>query len=187
MHIFLVGEPGVGKSFLIERLLQLVQQPVYGFRTKKREEAGGLGFKVYIHPAGGPVVYGDDNTVGIHDGTGGGMRAVGAVFETVGVGHLTGIPASSVVLMDELGFLESSAPAFCRAVLEVLDGPYQVLAAVKPLDTPFLRSVRAHPGAQIYRITEENRDALYATIQADLRGNAPGSPFMKGARPGNGA
>ena len=71
---------------------------------------------------------------------------------------------SSLVLMDELGFLENDALAFQEAVLRGLDGDAPVLAAIKPKDTEFLCRVREHPKAEVFWIDEQNRDALYASL-----------------------
>ena len=77
---------------------------------------------------------------------------------------LAPVKAGSVMIMDELGYLESSSELFCRAVLERLGGRDPVIAAVKDRDTAFLSSVRSHPGCRCFFITEENRDALYEEV-----------------------
>ena len=67
-----------------------------------------------------------------------------------------------MIVMDELGFLESEAKAFRAAVLGVLDGEVPVLAAVKDrMDVPFLHQVCAHPRAEVVPIDTQNRDALF--------------------------
>lgn len=80
--------------------------------------------------------------------------------------------------MDELGFLESNAPKFCHKVLEVLDGPYTVLGAVKPRNTAFLERVRCHKKVMLYQITENNRNTLYQQMITDLVRLEPTSPFL---------
>lgn len=166
MHILIVGETGVGKSTLIGKLLNKIESPVYGFLTEKTgADTDGLA-KVYIHPANGAKTYPDTNIVGICSSKGAEARA--EVFERVGAPLLTGIPAGAAVLMDELGFMESSAPLFCDRVLQILDGPYFVIAAVKPMNTPFLMQVRSHPKARVYNIDIDNRETLFERILSDL-------------------
>ena len=176
MHIFIIGDVGVGKSTLIRRILEQVQGPIHGFRTLKINEAGSLDGKVYIHPAQGPDEYRDDNTVGLVGEMG--MQARPGAFEAQGIPLLRDIPPGAVVLMDELGYLESSASGFCDAVLQVLSGPYHVLAAVKPRKTLFLEQIRAYPDALKYTITPENRNQLFEQVQSDLARLAPASPFL---------
>lgn len=71
-------------------------------------------------------------------------------------------PADSLIVMDELGFMEEEAADFVRGVLRALDGDVPVLASVKArMDVAFLQAVRTHPKATLFMIDEQNRDALY--------------------------
>ena len=204
MHILITGDVGVGKSTLIGRLLRRVQEPVYGFRTEKVKR-DAQGSAVYIHPATGEKSYSDDNIAatfapfedrGEDKGTVLLSRESGrtkepslclqkplfcitGAFDELGVSLLAGIPAGSVVLMDELGFMESKALRFCDAVMAVLDGSYYGIAAVKPMNTPFLEKVRSHKDALVFEVTKSNRDELYEKIMQDLRHSDPESPFLR--------
>ena len=152
MHLLFTGGQGVGKSTLIDRMLRLTRRPVYGFRTEKVPAAGGAwDAVVYIHGACANKAYSDANTIGVIKSRG--AKANPGVFDTLGVKLLSDIPAGSLVLMDELGFLESEAKLFCAKVMEILDGDYDVIAAVKKRDTPFLSSVLSHHNASVYEIS----------------------------------
>jgi len=176
MHILIAGEIGIGKSTIINKLLQRVQQPVFGFCTEKTDGDASGNTRVYIYPASGEKAYSDENTVGIC--TPEGAKVNIDVFNNLGVFLLTNIPIGSIVLMDELGFMESNASAFCHAVIRILDGPYFVLAAVKVKNTYFLEKVRSHQDALVYGITAGNRDTLYEQILLDLTRLDPTSPFL---------
>lgn len=176
MNVLIVGEIGIGKSTLINELLQNVRQPVFGFRTEKTKWDASGNTKVHIHPASGEKIYSDENVVGV--GTSKDAQACVDVFDTLGVRLLTNIPAESVVLMDELGFIESNAPIFCNAVTRILDGSHFALAAVKTKSTPFLEKVRSHQDALVYTITIDNRDSLYEQILYDLSRLDSTSPFL---------
>lgn len=167
MHILIVGEPGAGKTSLINRVLQDVKQPIFGFRTEKGHKEVTGSSRIYIHRASGPKAYSDENTVGICSS--GGAETNSGVFDSLGVSFLTGIPQDGIVLMDELGVLESTEPVFCNIVKSILDGPYFVIAAIKTKETPFLQSVRSHYKAQVYNLTTENREILYEQIMSDIR------------------
>jgi nucleoside-triphosphatase len=82
------------------------------------------------------------------------------------VHYLRGIPAGSIVVMDELGVMESEARAFCAAVLECLDGNSLVIASVRNKKSPFLDTVRTHPKARCFFIRPENADALFLEVKA---------------------
>ena len=84
------------------------------------------------------------------------------MFDTLGSAYLQDTTACRVIVMDELGFMESEAQAFRAAVLGVLDEDVPVLAAVKGrTDVPFLHQVCAHPRAEVVPIDTQNRDALF--------------------------
>ena len=176
MHILITGGVGVGKSTLIHKLLQQTQAAVYGFRTKKAEADASGDAKVYIHAATGALTYEDGNVVGLSSPKGG--QAYPEVFDNVGLDLLSEIPAGAIVLMDELGFMESQAGLFCEKVMDILDGPYYVIAAVKTMSTPFLDAVRSHEKGLIWTITPENRDGLYDAIMLELAVRDPESPFL---------
>jgi nucleoside-triphosphatase len=160
----IVGSNGVGKSTLIRRLLEDVPLPVYGFLTKKEAPArvGGAA-SVYIHSVSGERSYTQDNLVGTCDNCR--STRFPAAFERA-VPLLCGIPAGSIVLMDELGVMESDARGFCAAVLDCLHGDSLVIAAVRDKKSPFLDAVRAHPQARCFFITPENADALFLEVKA---------------------
>lgn len=164
-HLLICGDVGVGKSTLIGRLLKHSTRPLCGFATKRISVPGADGLcPVYLHPAAQAVserTYGRDNLIGKCDRRH--SLRFPQVFDTLGV-ELLRAPEDGLILMDELGFLESDAPRFCGAVLRALDGSVPVLAAVKSRDTEFLRAVKAHPNAELISITEQNRDGLYALL-----------------------
>ena len=166
IHILICGERGVGKSTLIEKLLQASSRPRYGFVTKMRP-AGPDGFHpIYIHPAGQPLrerVYAEENCIGVCDSRT--HRSNLEVFNSLGVRYIRAARPDGVIVMDELGFFEVRAEAFTAAVLEALSGDVPVIAAVKSRkDVPFLEAVRAAPRAEVFTITPENRDSLFERL-----------------------
>lgn len=171
MHpILIVGARDVGKTTLIRRLLCDTKRPVRGFYTEKRLTDPPGTHSIYLSPAWlspEECTFSPDNQVGRWDGQQ--MHPFPQVFDTLGVACLTNVSPQALVVMDELGFLESKAPQFTQAVLEALDGPAQVIAAVKDRpDAPFLQAVLAHPKALVFRLTPNNRQEVFRQIQALL-------------------
>ena len=113
-HILICGDVGVGKSTLIARLLKQSPRPRYGFITKKLEPDADGFHPIYIHPAGAKErVFSRENCIGTCDRR---IHNINLnVFDTLGVSYLQAEP-DGVILMDELGFMESQAEAFTRAV-----------------------------------------------------------------------
>lgn len=166
-HILICGAKGVGKSTLIRKLCMAANAPIYGYCTKmlSTADADNL-FPIYIHPAWqaeAERAYGSANLIGRCDGR---MHDVHTnVFDNLGANYIAAAKPGGYIIMDELGFMEKNAEAFKRAVFNALDGDIPVIAAVKArYDVDFLNRVRAHEKAQLYTITPENRDALYAEL-----------------------
>ena len=175
MHALIVGERGVGKSTLIGRVLDALGRPVVGFETKKEDSLADelRGSPVYIYEARRERVRTPENLVGYckdHH-----FAASAEAFDRFAPRLRRPVPPGSVVLLDELGFMESQAAEFCAAVLALLDGDAPVLAAVKTKDTPFLEAVRSHPRARCFFITPENRDALYPQVLEFVRAQVDGA------------
>lgn len=165
--ILIVGARDVGKTTLIRRLLSETARPVRGFYTEKHltQPPGTHSIRLYPawmsrdEPIGTP-----DNQVGRWNGQS--MQAFPQVFDTLGVACLRDVPPGALVVMDELGFLESKASRFTQVVLDTLNGPAPVIAAVKDRpDVPFLRAVLAHPQALVFHLTPDNRQELYQQIK----------------------
>lgn len=160
-HILITGNAGIGKSTLIKKLLKELQKPVYGFVTLKMAEPGKETWPFYMFPAAqneAERMCTEENLLGIR---GAKKEHRPEVFDTLGVELIRSAEPDGILLMDELGFMESDAERFQSAVLEALHGSIPVIASVKNKPgVPFLDAVRACPGAVIYTVTRENRDML---------------------------
>ena len=173
MHILIVGAPGVGKSTLIQKLLEHNKKPLFGFETKKEHSLAhrDSGDPIYIYEVGKPGEQREDRLIAWCKD----RRPIPKkeVFDKFAQKLTSPIPKNALILMDEIGFLEQVSPAFCKAVLRLLDGDIPILAAVKDKDTPFLQAVRTHPKARCFHITEENRNSLFSEISEYIHSLRP--------------
>ncbi|MDK2866379.1 MAG: nucleoside-triphosphatase [Clostridiales bacterium] len=155
--ILITGEMGVGKSTLVRDLLSRAHLEINGFFTIKR------GSEVFLYDANDllkgraiPQCIGKCDENGI-------MTAYPSVFDTFGK-TINRFPARSLIVMDELGFMERDAKVFCDAVLEIMASDRPVLAVVKARSAPFLDAVRANDNAMLFHITEANRTMRIAEL-----------------------
>lgn len=164
MHALIVGTRGVGKSTLINKVVKTIGRPVWGFETKKEDSLANdeKGSPIYIYEAGKEHRQELCNLVGYCKNKK--FDATKQAFDLFAVKLKKPIPAESIVVFDEIGFMESSSEDFCNTVLSVLDGNVPVIAAVKHNDFPFLNKVKAHPNCRCFYITEENRNTLFTEV-----------------------
>lgn len=151
MHLFITGGIGAGKSTILRRILQKDTRPLFGFVTEKGPVTP-KGRTIYLRPAGG----GEGRAIALCRSESEFETDVFAL-ETFGTALLSNIPDGALVLMDELGFLESRSEAFCRQVLRFLDRNVTILGAIKPLKLPFLDAVRNHSKVRVVEVTHETR------------------------------
>lgn len=166
-HILICGERNAGKTTLIEKLIKELDVPVYGFFTRKFKADKEGSYSIHIFsPAETEFKKTAANHVGGSDGRQ--CRANISAFDNLGVELLRQRPG--IVVMDELGVLETGSSRFCNSVLEHLDVDGHVIATIKAkYGVEFLDKVRSHPKAELYNITVENRDSLYNELLPIIR------------------
>ncbi|MDR0876173.1 MAG: nucleoside-triphosphatase [Clostridiales Family XIII bacterium] len=166
-HIFLTGEIQVGKTTIIERILSGIDFVPGGFCTV----AGGASSDhsidhIFIIPFGESL----DESAGIPpvaDRYRNERVIVNypEIFDTVGVRILKDSDGARLIVMDELGFMESEAEAFQSEVMRLLDGETPIIGVVKRRDTPFLDRVRAHENVTVIEIRRDNRDEIFEKLK----------------------
>lgn len=164
IHSFIVASPGVGKSTLINRVLGALGCPIFGYLTRKEQDEWDedLGHPIYIYPAGQAQKRSKDNLVGYCKDRR--PTVYPEVFDRFAPHLREPISEGAVILMDEIGFMEASSPAFCEGIFGLLDGNIPVIAAVKDKDTEFLKKIRSHPKVRCFYLTPENRDAIFTQV-----------------------
>lgn len=160
MHTLIVGNSETDRASFIDRLIAgLEPHPrLYGYRSVKEAATASGDAPIYIYPAEGERRQSEENLLGW-------CRARQATvhpqaFENYA--HLIeNVGEDGILVMDEIGPMESKSPRFCAAVLAALDAEVPILASVRDNDTPFLNSVRSHPGARCFFLTRENGAQLF--------------------------
>ena len=170
MHLLLTGQPGVGKSTIIQKTLQTLQIHPCGFLTLAAPPQADGSSTVHLFPTQ------DANYLSFQIKNRIGLRSVNHVhtaypetFDTLGVNILAKIHPPCI-LMDELGFMEQEAHFFQQRVLELLQqNQIPVLGVIKPRSTPFLDQIRALPNIKIIEITPENREEKLPEVIAFMQ------------------
>ena len=160
MHVFLTGEKQVGKSTIIRRYLERSGISADGFVTFwETDGAGARGLYLAEHYSQSVP---PEKRLIVKEGV---MRLtsaaeLAAVFDGFGCKILDGAGKRGIIVMDELGILESMALDFQRSVLRHISGDVPVLGVIKPARTEFLDAIRSHPNVEVLEVTPENRDEI---------------------------
>ncbi len=163
-NILLTGRPGVGKTTLILRLLEVLRRPASGFYTQEiRERGTRLGFEA--------VRLDGRRAVLAHVGMPSPWR-VGKYYvqlpafeeEILPAIEPNEFPAQGLLVVDEIGRMECLSSRFRQAVVRALDANVPVLGTIGLQDDPFLRAVRARFDVRLITVTPDNRESLVREI-----------------------
>ena len=158
MHIFLTGRTQIGKSTLIQKYIMAKGLTPCGFATVWGTPAEDGGRRLYMHPYGKIGENTKENLLARFLPDRPSATRFSQVFDTLGAELLKPCTCADLLVMDELGFLESDSPVFQAAVLSALDGDLPILGVIKPRSTPFLDAVRSHPKVKVLEVTVETRE-----------------------------
>lgn len=168
MHALIVGDKGIGKSTLIDKVLMQLSCEVRGYLTVKETVQDDNGrYPVYIYEYGKAGTRSAEKLVGFSDGKH--SESYPKVFDRNAVILQEARRNADIIVMDEIGIMERSADTFCAEVLKCLDGVKPVLAAVKSKPSSYLERIRKHPNCRVFYITEENREELVTEVFAYLK------------------
>jgi nucleoside-triphosphatase len=158
-NILLTGQPGCGKTTLIQRVIAQLNVPLGGFYTQEMRVGGAReGFKMitfdeqegilaHVKHPGPPRVgrYGVD------------LEALVAV----GVASIQrALHNDALIVIDEIGPMELFSAAFCQAVTAALDSANPVFGSIVSRSRPFSDRVKARPDVTVIEVSPGNRDKL---------------------------
>jgi nucleoside-triphosphatase len=169
MHIFLTGEIQVGKSTVIKNIISRSGLSADGFMTYWEAESDGSQ-SLYISPYNHQTRAAERHFVTRRGMVGKPLltKEVTEVFDKRGAEILSASGRKDIIVMDELGFLESDARSFHEAVLGHIVSGVPVLGVIKPARTTFLEAVRSHPATAVYEVTVQNRDELTVLLISEF-------------------
>jgi nucleoside-triphosphatase len=166
-RILVTGSPGVGKTTLVRRVLELLPDVrAAGFYTKEvRAWSGRTGFRVIaLDGRAGWLA-----TAGAEGGPRIGRYAVHvADFEAVALPAIQLRSDADLLVLDEIGKMECLSPPFVAAARRALAADVALLGTVALAGGGFIAEAKRAPGVELIELSRANRDAMPGVIAARL-------------------
>lgn len=161
----ITGEPGVGKTTLIRRVVSTMRSRAAGFYTEDLRAAGNReGFRIVTldgetallaasgHP--GPVQI---SKYGVDIGE----------LERIGVPALRrAIDRRHVMVADEIGKMQLYSKAFRTTVFEAVRTAHPVLATVMLGRNHYADRIKVHKNVEVIELTESNRQEVLNLLRS---------------------
>lgn len=168
-HIFLTGEPEVGKSTILKRAIETLNIKTTGFITLPYYiEGTRQGF--YLSSLVEVNKYSNNTPISVQVGV---KQCIGIkeTFETLGVESLQkSCRDNQIIVMDELGRLEREAIKFQTQVMNCLDHSQGVVGVLKLCQESWLENIRKRKDVLILEVTKENREDIFTKVLVELEG-----------------
>jgi len=168
MNILLTGPVQVGKTTLLNTVLETIDIKVQGFYTQPYfEDDLVIGYKMFDYTKTiAPFI------IGIKD-TPKSCQPITENFENEGVLILSkALETNAVIVLDELGILESKALKFREKIIECLNAENLVIGVIKQKHSTFLNQIRERKDVIIFDVSLINRDHIIDDITSLLKKNS---------------
>jgi nucleoside-triphosphatase len=172
--ILLTGNPGCGKTTLIQRVVAQLAIPAGGFYTQEIRERGvRKGFEIVTLDGQRGILAHLD----IHSPKRIGKYGVNIpALEDIAVTAIRdAVAARQVVVIDEIGPMEVLSARFREAVMDALQSDVIMLGTIVKRSAPFADRVKTMPGVTVVEVRRENREALVSSIARWVQGSADGN------------
>ncbi|MDZ7336027.1 MAG: NTPase [candidate division KSB1 bacterium] len=171
MNLLITGQPGVGKTTLIQRVVAEVGRSCQGFYTQEiRSRSGGrVGFEIVTLDGRRALLAHVDRRT---------PQRVGRYFvQLENIDHVivpcleAAIASAELIVIDEIGKMELFSVQFQQVVLRALEAPQPVLGSITLADLPFVRRVKSRADVQLIALRPDNRELVYQEILKRLMNN----------------
>lgn len=168
--LLLCGPPGVGKTTLLQRVVQKLERPARGFYTQEiRERGTRAGFSLNLL-SGRVLTLSHVNIKSRHRVGKYGVDV--ETFESAVCPEIeVGLDAGALIVIDEIGKMELFSERFRRVVLQTLRSGCPLLATILQKSHPFTDPLKARLDVEVIPVTVASRDRLVGALVEKLRGS----------------
>lgn len=168
-NIFITGEKGIGKSSLINEVIQSLNLSPVGFRTLPYFIEGK---KKGFYIAGLVEIDEEENNKPISVQTGPcSCIPITYTFDTLGTQILSKSlnHQNKIILMDELGILEISSEDFVSKVEACLNSNKLVIGVLKKVNALFIKNIINRRDTIVLELTTDNRTVIHEQMILNIK------------------
>lgn len=167
LRLFLTGTPGIGKTTLIRRVVERLDQiNCAGFYTEEKRQRGQrVGFRII-------TLDGREGTlasVGRTEPTVGRYSIRVAEFESLVLPNLATATAADLYVVDEIGKMELLSARFRAKIIDLLAQPVNLLATIAKKGRGFVEQIKSRNDIELIEVTRTNRNHLPDEIARKIR------------------
>ena len=165
-NILITGPPGCGKSTLIEKVINRMEEPVGGFFTREIKESGRrVGFSINtVDGREGILAHQNIRSqfrvgkygVNIED------------IDSLAVSAIIPAQRGQVIVIDEIGKMECFSDLFKKTLIQVLDSPNCVIGSIALKGDSFIQGIKNRDDVTLSSVTPEIRDSLVEEILGSI-------------------
>lgn len=168
LNILLTGRPGIGKTTVIQRVIQRQGGSASGFYTQEIREGGvRQGFEALTLDGRRALLAHVESSSPLR------VSKYGVELEEFERSIVPSIDPrvspAEVIVVDEIGKMECFSAAFCQEVVKALDSETIVLGTIAERGSDFIESLKERQDIVLVEVTQENREALPARIVEMIR------------------
>jgi len=163
MNIILTGPPRIGKTTIVNELINKLNKQCAGFYTEEiREDNRRVGFRL--------IALDNNSCVMAHKNIRSKYR-VGKYgvnldcIEKTGVKAIKeGIARKKIVIIDEIGKMELFSDRFKNTVIDALDSSSSVVGTILFRHHPYCDKIKRRHDVELIEVTENNRSSMVKAI-----------------------
>jgi nucleoside-triphosphatase len=164
MNILITGKPGVGKTTLIQKIVEKVELSCQGFYTReiRDQQENRVGFEI-ITLDGTTALLAHVEHLTPH--------RLGKYFVNVDNINRVIVPCiehaidqAQVIIIDEIGKMELFSSLFRKSVLKALASPKKVLGTITMAKLPITKKIKSRPDVILVKLKRDNQKEVYQYI-----------------------
>ncbi|SDZ10829.1 nucleoside-triphosphatase [Proteiniborus ethanoligenes] len=172
-NLFITGEIGIGKTTIINKIIDKLNCSVGGYSTDREIVNGKKIFTAKsllddtercifakIHMANGHKEIYEDSF----------RYCIISILEK-------SLSKADVIILDELGFMEDNIIQFTSYVHSLLDSDRFILGVLKKHDCQFISSIRSRKDVLVVDVNKDNRDSILDELLSMIK--SYGVPFKE--------